>query len=103
MSGKADNATVLHSIAVILTCRFILDLRSVYQKNATSPSPSWDGSHTISSVGFAIQSVQVAVTASVVGNMGALLHTGEVFEPGSADEDEDHFSDDPFNHDLDAS
>ena len=53
----------------------------------------------MSSIIFNIQSVQEAVTASVVGNMGAPLRTGEFDEPG-ADPEEIQFSKDPFNFDL---
>ena len=53
----------------------------------------------MSSINFAIQSVQGAVTSSVVGNTGAPLRTGEFDEPG-ADPEEVKFSKDPFNFDL---
>lgn len=53
----------------------------------------------MSSVNFNIQSVQEAITVSVVGNMGAPLRTGEVNEPG-ADPEEIQFSKDPFNFGL---
>ena len=53
----------------------------------------------MSSINFNIQSIQEAVTASVVGNMGAPLRTGEFDEPG-ADPEEIQFSKDPFNFGL---
>ena len=53
----------------------------------------------MSSINFNIQSMQGAVTASIVGNMGAPLRTGEFDERG-ADPDEIQFSRDPFNFGL---
>ena len=53
----------------------------------------------MSGVVFAIQSVQGAVTASVVGNLGAPLRTGEFSEPND-DSEEIHLSNDPFNFGL---
>ena len=53
----------------------------------------------MSSINFNIQSIQEAVTASVVGNMGAPLRTGEFDEPG-ADPEEIQFSKEPFTFGL---
>lgn len=53
----------------------------------------------MSNINFAIQSVQGAVTASVVGNMGASLRTGE-FREADDDKEDIQFSRDPFNFGL---
>ena len=82
------------SVSSCLICRFILDLRSVYQQNTSNQRTD-----AISSINFAVQTAQGAVTASVVGNMGASLRTGEFDKPG-ADPEETRFSKDPFNFGL---
>ena len=53
----------------------------------------------MSSIKFAIQSVQEAATAGIVGNMGAPLRTGEFDEPG-ADPEDIQFSKNPFTFGL---
>ena len=68
----------------------------MYQQNTTSQRTSHD---TVSSIGFAIETVQGAVTTSVVGNMGAPLRTDEFPETGE-DEEGVHFSKDPYNFGL---
>ena len=52
----------------------------------------------MSSVNFAIQTIQEAATANVVGNMGAPLRTGELDEP--SEDTEIQFSKDPFTFGL---
>lgn len=56
----------------------------------------------MSSINFAIQTVQEAVTASVVSNMGAPLKTGNAEDAESGDQDDIHFSSDPFSFGLDS-
>ena len=53
----------------------------------------------MSSITFAIQSAQEAVTRNVLGNMGAPLRTGEFDAPGE-DLEGIQFSKDPFNFGL---
>ena len=49
----------------------------------------------MSTIDFAVQSVQAGIAASVVGNLGAPLRTDD-----GEDEEELHFSSDPFSFGL---
>ena len=67
----------------------------MYQQSTSVPR-----ANAISSIDFAIQSVQEVITTSIVGNMGAPLRTGEFAEPGECALEKLRFSKDPFSVDL---
>ena len=92
---RVDGSDALnhHRIAACLICRFILSLRSVYQKKASIQHA--DG---MSSIDFALRSIQGTLTARAVGNMGAPLHVGGL--RSDEVEETEQFTSDPFNFGL---